>query len=76
MGTRNKDVAWTMTPDALGNHSFDAAQLSVLMDIRDELKRLNRLLSCSNFTGIPETLRQIRKNTTRRKKRPALRRVA
>lgn len=45
------------------------AQLAVLMDIRDELKKLNKLLYCSNFTGIPTTLRSIRRAmpTKRRK---------
>lgn len=29
------------------------------MDIRDELKQLNALLGCSNFTNIPRTLRGV-----------------
>lgn len=46
-------------------------QLAVLCVIRDELKALNALLHCPNFTDIPSILRQVRKNTTKRKKRPA-----
>lgn len=36
-------------------------QAAVLMDIRDELQKLNALLHCHNFTGIPTTLRSIRR---------------
>lgn len=39
--------------------SYEAAQLTVLMDIRDELQRLNELLHCHNFTGLPAVLRRI-----------------
>lgn len=42
--------------------------LQVLMDIRDELKRLNGLLHCSNFTAIPHTLAAIKRNTTKKKR--------
>lgn len=40
----------------------------LLMEIRDELKTLNRLLGCSNFIGIPTTLRAIQRNTTKRRR--------
>ena len=36
---------------------------------RDELKTLNRLLHCSNFTDIPNVLRGIRRKLTSRKER-------
>jgi hypothetical protein len=39
------------------------------MDIRAELKRLNHLLHCHNFTEIPGVLRGIRRNTTKRKRK-------
>ncbi len=39
------------------------------MDLRDELKRLNALLYCPNFTGIPATLRQISQNTKKPKRK-------
>jgi hypothetical protein len=38
-------------------------QVALLMDVRDELQKLNALLHCHNFTGMPETLRQVRRNT-------------
>jgi hypothetical protein len=63
--SRNKDISWTL-PES-NNMSYEAAQLAVLMDLRDELKRLNGLLHCSNFLAIPARLEAIRINT--RKKR-------
>jgi len=66
--TRLKDTEWTFTPDSNGNHSTAAATLACLMDIRDELKRLNSLLHCGNFLSIPRTLVAIKQNTTRRKR--------
>lgn len=42
------------------------------MDIRDELKELNatlRVLRCRNFLHIPATLRGIRANTERKRKK-------
>ena len=62
---RYKDENWSL----VGTPSLDSAQVAVLMDIRDELKALNRLLSCPRFVAIPEELRIIRLNTTKRRKR-------
>jgi len=39
------------------------------MDIRDELKQLNRLLRCPNFLAIPYTLNKIERNTRKPKRR-------
>lgn len=44
--------------------------LAVLMDIRDELQTLNRLLHCRNFTGMPADLRQINKRLAQKIKLP------
>lgn len=67
-GTRRKDADWQIpTDEAL---SWPAAQTAVLMDIRDELKKLNRLLYCDNFISIPSILRAVRANTS--KPRPRL----
>lgn len=42
------------------------------MDIRDELKKLNNLLYCQNFIGIPGKLHQIELNTRKPvKKKPS-----
>jgi len=48
-----------------GTPSISYAQLAVLMDIRDELQRLNRLFYCSNFMQIPAKIDAIRKNTSK-----------
>lgn len=71
---RHKDANWDLT-DSVG---LDGASLAVLMDIRDELKRLNKVLQCPNFIAVPRKLddieaelRQIRLNT-RKKKRPVV----
>lgn len=65
--TRQKDSNWSIGDGP--SYSYDAAHLAVLMDLRDELKRLNRLLHCPNFIEIPRILREIRRNTTRRKRK-------
>lgn len=59
MSSRQRNRQWTI-PD---EPTLEYATFGVLMDIRDELRDLNRLLTCKNFTGIPETLRAIKKNT-------------
>lgn len=46
-------------------HSVSAGTLAVLQDIRTELQRLNYLLHCSNFLGIPGKLEAIRIATNR-----------
>lgn len=59
---RHKDINWNLTETA----TEPTASLAVLMDIRDELKRLNRVFECSRFLAIPTTLERIAKNTTRK----------
>lgn len=61
--TRKRNRNWTIYTNRDGSTPTDDAHLAVLMDIRDELQRLNRLLHCENFTGIPFVLHRIRKNT-------------
>lgn len=58
---------WTLWKQADGSFGNEQAQLSVLMDIRDELQKLNALLHCPNFTGIPHALSAIKKNTTKKR---------
>lgn len=43
----------------------EGRRLAVLMDIRDELQRLNRLLHCVNFTSIPGEISAIKRHTKR-----------
>lgn len=59
---RNKDEAWETLPN-----QWQYVHVRVLQDIRDELKRLNSLLHCSNFISIPQQIRQIRLNTNRKR---------
>lgn len=76
MSRITKDWEWTLDGDqGKGAYSYPSAQLSVLMDIRDELKRLNNVLQCPNFIAVPQKLdniraelRQVRLNTRKRKR--------
>lgn len=75
---RRKDINWTVCNADGNGQTFAGAQLAVLMDLRDELQgirdqitSLNGLLHCPNFVGIPTVLRQIRKNTTKKRKAKA-----
>lgn len=45
--------------------SWEEVQVAVLMDIRDELQKLNNVLRCPNFMGIPWTLKRIASNTAK-----------
>ncbi len=65
-----KDVEWDLPVGSNGNiATWAAVEIAVLMDIRDELKRLNSLLHCHNFVSIPQTLKGIRRNTTKKKRK-------
>lgn len=59
--TRFKDVNWDLptTPEG-GIKTWEAVQIAVMMDIRDELKRLNGTLACPNFLAIPSRLEKMR----------------
>lgn len=71
MDMRRKNVDWQLKTNQDGSVPHQDAHLAVLMDLRDELQKLNRLLHCSNFIEIPRILRAIRRNITkpRRKKK-------
>lgn len=60
---------------------WEHVQVEVLMDIRNELRRMNNILQCPNFVEIPSILRRVERNTKKRKKvvakgKPKLRVVA
>jgi hypothetical protein len=57
---RHKDANWNLAEEGPG---YEGAKLAVLMDIRDELKVLNKVFACSNFLEIPRVLRDIRNMT-------------
>lgn len=76
MDRRHKNVDWRLQPARLDNTvDNNTATHALLMDVRDELQRLNSLLHCPNFVEIPEILRKISRNTTPKRK-PAKKRVS
>jgi len=64
--SRHKDAVWRLSDPA---GTWDEVKIAVLMDIRDELKSINRTLGCANFLAIPSELRAIRLNTNRVKRK-------
>ena len=65
---RFRNVDWDLA-DSQGNIStWERVGVAVMMDIRDELVKLNNLLHCENFQRIPRRLDQISRNTTKKKK--------
>lgn len=67
--TRQKNVQWNVLTEEgeAFEGTYDHAHLAVLMDIRDELQTLNRLLGCQNFVQVPAMLRGIRRDLKARK---------
>jgi hypothetical protein len=51
-------------------HSWESIHAAILMDIRDELQSLNRLLHCQNFIGLPHDLRQLNRRMAQISKLP------
>lgn len=49
------------------DYTWEHVKIALLMDLRNELKTLNRLIGCHNTMAIPGLLRDIKRNTTRRK---------
>jgi len=67
---RFRNTAWNLPGhDTDKSVTNDIVIQALLMDIRDELRRLNDLLHCRNFTGIPLTLHAIKRNTTKKKRK-------
>ena len=67
---RHKDVDWAVGDEHGAVPTWKRAGIAVLMDIRDELKRLNRAIYCPNFVAIPRVLRRISANTTKPRHKP------
>lgn len=61
----------TDKPDGGVSAPAEVWQLVVMNEILQELKKLNRLLHCHNFTDVPFKLDKIAKNTTKKKRKPA-----
>jgi hypothetical protein len=71
---RHKDQNWCLpegrpTERGTMEHQWTSIHAALLMDIRDEFKKLNALLHCSNFLRIPQKLDEIRRNTTKKKRK-------
>lgn len=82
---RQKDKNWIVTEEDGTVRTWEQVQVALLMDIRDELKRLNNVLQCPNFIAVPskldlirQELKEVRRNTRKRKRvaKPRLRVVA
>jgi hypothetical protein len=72
---RHANEEWSLpegTPngDGTSRHSWDSIHAAILMDIRDELKKLNSVFACPNFRRIPWVLDEVARNTRRRYKCP------
>lgn len=65
MSNTRPDVDWDLPQSVTWEH----VPTAVLMDIRRELKKINRLLHCPNFQDIPALLRGVKRNTTKPKKK-------
>jgi hypothetical protein len=70
---RKKDVDWLVADEGGTVPTWERVNLAVLMDIRDELKRLNAAIYCRDFLAIPSTLRRISANTAKPRKKKATR---
>jgi hypothetical protein len=62
------DIDWDLANDKGEMGTWERVSIALLMDIRRELKILNRLLACPNFLGIPHTLKRIATNTEKKKR--------
>lgn len=67
---RNWNVGGSHTPAGIFVDSIEDKHTALLLDIRDELQRLNALLHCQNFVGIPAELRAIRAKLPAKKRKP------
>jgi hypothetical protein len=62
-----QNIEWDINRNDDGTYPQGDARLAVLMDIREELHKLNTLLNCKNFVAIPEKLDRIARNIQRKK---------
>ena len=65
---RRKNADWIPAEEDGSIPTWERVNVAVLMDIRDELQRLNTLLRCPNFIAIPRKLEAIRRNTMKKKR--------
>lgn len=63
---RHPNTDWNLPEQC---QTWEQVNTAVLMDIRDELRKMNRVLTCPRFTAIPAKLDEIRRNTARRRRK-------
>ena len=69
---RFKNMDWDIAGSGTGSRvqvDIEGAILAVLMDLREEIQRLNMLLHCPNFMVIPGKLERIARKLPSRRKR-------
>lgn len=59
----NRD--WDLPTQSDGTVRWEAVHSALLMDLRDELRRIRTTMECPNTAAIPNILRGIRSNTRR-----------
>ena len=64
-GELNITLSGASDVDGSKTASIEQWQYVLQLRILKELKTLNQLLACPNFTGIPKTLREIKRATNR-----------
>jgi hypothetical protein len=65
------DTTWSIWQNENGTYPVDQVKLVLLLDIREELKKLNATLRCQETQRIPRYLRRIANNTAKpRPKKP------
>lgn len=71
--TRQRGMDWQIVKNERGKYNWEQVHAAILMDIRDELKQLNRVFACANFQNIPHVLGRISANTAKPKRKKATR---
>jgi hypothetical protein len=67
---RHKDYSWNVgSRNENGTFTWGQIKVSLLMDIRDELQKLNARLGCIETLRIPRYLRRIANNTAKPRKK-------
>jgi hypothetical protein len=67
-GTRLANLNWVPGDEAGQAPTWERVNTAILLDIRDELRKMNQTLRCPDFQSIPRVLKEIRRNTTKPKK--------
>ena len=67
---RKKDLQWDIGENDLSDRfTWDQIKVSLLLDLRDELKELNQHLSCRQVQKMFRDLVAIRRNTNKKRRK-------